>query len=48
MKGKKILVQCISINTHVMVAEQRSHGDSGPANGLEMGNSSQVSTRNES
>jgi hypothetical protein len=31
-----------------MVAEQRSYGDSGSANGLEMGNSSQVSTRNES
>lgn len=30
-----------------MVAEQRSYGDSASANGLEMGNSSQVSTRNE-
>lgn len=29
-----------------MVAEQRSYGDSGSANGLEMGNSSQVGTRN--
>jgi len=31
-----------------MVAEQQSYGDGGSANGLEMGNSNQVSTRNES
>jgi hypothetical protein len=30
-----------------MVAEQRSYGDSGSADGLEMGNSSQVSTSTE-
>jgi hypothetical protein len=48
VKGKKILVHCIGINIHMMVAEQRSYGGSGCANGLEMGNSSQVSTRNES
>jgi hypothetical protein len=30
-----------------MVAEQRSYGDSGSADGLEMGNSNQVSTSSE-
>jgi hypothetical protein len=31
-----------------MVEEQQTYGNSGTANGLEMGNSSQVSTRSES